>query len=407
MVRDKSHNKTVLFGLAIVATILVYAQEKPEPKLLWQRQFNERVGELTLTHDGGLILVNASNKRYLLNGKDGKIIRSFKEENRLFDWVLTGDGRMITHGRGEIMNINGTIIGRGEWAKKDESGQYIPPVTEWRYPVYSPSNKYMAYQGATEAEGEPFIEMYDLETGKLLWEYKPFETGAEPDTWGGFRIKFVDDERLAVYEGRQVRMLKVKTGEKIWETEIFRGIRSTIAYDVDLHMVVNDSGDICIAKWCPGFVVSVSRDGKLRWEKNLGGIYAGTMALSSSGRFLSIITKSQMGYPTYLSLIDNLSGNVIWQRVSPFFISSEEGKTYFIDDEYLFRCGEAIEEDLNRGRFLYLWDVRTGNLVWKWKPEDGNANFMRLSQDKKRLLIIGGKNTVYLFDVSKLGGGGK
>jgi len=411
MVKNKELKGIVFLGL-ILATILslkvALGEEKPEPKLLWQRSFKERIKGVSISYDGSRVLVHTETeiktkqgvpvtKNYLL-GKDGRIERVFEERRPSDAWVLSADGKEIIDNYGGVFDENNKMIRKMDLP--------IPlRVTQFYYPVFSPSRRYVAIQGATEAEGVPYIGMYDLKTGNLLWEYNPYDT-FEPDTWGGFRIKFVDDERLAVYEGRKVWMLKVKTGEKIWETEIFKGVKAEIAYDVGLHMVVNDSGDIVITK-IQGYVVSVNRDGQVRWEKMLRrgyGGYAGTTTLSNSGRFLAIQYSPSIEYPPRLALLDNLTGEIVRQKEIEPRSGTNEARGYFTsDDKYLFRCGETLREDNIEG-FLYLFDVETGEVVWRWKPEDSGVGFIQVSGDKKRLLVPSGK-TVYLFDISNLNGG--
>jgi len=409
MVNKNREVKRILFLGVILAFSfrMVYGQKRPEPKLIWQWSVKEKeriaefIDEVSITYDGGLILVNVEEinagkkeRRYLIDGKSGKVIKSFQETRPSDYWVLSPDGKEMIDDYGRVADTKNKTLRVNNLNLLRNEGQY---------PLFSPSKRYVALLGNTMISGEIFIEMYDLGTGRLLWEYMP----EEPK--GGFAAKFINDQRIVVYEYDKVRMLDVKTGEKFWEVEVFKNFGEERALFSYLHMVVNDSGDICISVFDGGLVTFVSRDGQIRWEKLLGPAPVGGMALSPSGKFLSVMKEASVpGDPIELYLIDNLTGEEVWKRkMSIGGAAIEDGTAYFVSDKYLFRCNERIKEETVMGRYLYLWNVETGELLWKWIPgEGGRVETIQLSGDKKRLLARNRKN-IYLFDISHLEGSKK
>ena len=107
------------------------------------------------------------------------------------------------------------------------------------------------------------------------------------------------------------------------------------------------------------------------------------VAFAAEGRSVLVATGSS------LTIFDVASGTV--QRVLPAPPSQIHDAAISPDGRYVAAgCYDTT---------VWLWDARTGELVWRGPEHSGHVNFVRFSPDGKRLLTGGFTRTAILWEV--------
>ncbi|MBU1244560.1 PQQ-binding-like beta-propeller repeat protein [Myxococcota bacterium] len=244
----------------------------------------------------------------------------------------------------------------------------------WSAPVLSPDGKTL-WVGSDDDQ----LHQFDAVTGAGLAQVTPFACtpkkktdpeAARCDQDAAFLV-FPDGGLLT--GGAGISRVDA-SGKVLWQHPVTTHVRGSAALDVDGHLYVATLG---------GEVLSLTADGKLRWQAHARGQCDSTPLLAGG---CTVIVGCDDRTLTAFSTID---GRVKWRLYAP------EG----------FRGGGALSPDGatlywgNLDRYLYAVSVENGKVQWRYRTA-GRQLIPPLVDTAGRVLVFPEEKRLYLLDAA-------
>jgi outer membrane protein assembly factor BamB len=219
--------------------------------------------------------------------------------------------------------------------------------------------------------GKDKMSVVDLETGKELWNSEKYQ-----DVTTEAIVYIPEMDAFAISLKKSLVMIKARTGEELWQTDVFSGAVAMHAYLADKKQVVLVNWKTGLAALFSGFKSQIMclnvENGDVVWEADYHGIIKKKIV---TGDWLSSL--SVVGDKVFLTLdglqVYNLAdGKKLWQ-VQLGLDGNKSG--FFTGNKHIYN---AISDPLITETAVYIstldkkvqkYDKNTGEKLWELKLE--------------------------------------
>ncbi len=207
---------TVLLSAALAGALPVHAQLG---KLLGGGKAGKKTGDFTTVWEGEF-----ENKATRLAVTDGT-----------GKYIIATDDNSAT-----VLNSEGKLIWSGDYKKITTNKTN---KSEFQYTVWTDNGGYLFLFDERKL-GTDRVAVIDIPTGKELWNSEQYQNLIPKDGGGGDNqeldtVKYIRElDSFLISQRNSVILVKANTGEKIWETNRFKGGVGAYLYDAKRNEIV-------------------------------------------------------------------------------------------------------------------------------------------------------------------------
>ena len=370
-------NKKVIIFVTLLALscTLANAQGKKSGnfKTVWESEFSNKASRLAMVNaDGSFILGTDDNSAT----------------------VLSTSGKQIWEGDFKKITTNKTNN------------------SEFQYFIYSSTGGYLFLFDRRKL-GTDRIAVLDVATGKELWNSENYQNLLSKDATEDTEIETVkyiaelDAFMIAQKDG--LNMVKAKTGEKIWETKLFKGSVGKYIYDKSKNQIVMlNFKPTALAALFSGFknqLVKINAaNGEILWDATFRGVVEKELVtrkpvvdLTIKGDKLfmwmdgiqcfNLDNGQSIWDVTYESDISKTSGGLIGKKTRSSIYGAIADPIYTNDAVYIVVIGTR-----DRTKYVEKHDLQTGKLLWASEKIVGAFAMPNIYKTGNRVMVqVGGK----------------
>lgn len=322
--------------------------------------------------------------------------------NREGTYVLGTDGNSAT-----ALNVDGKQLWEGDYKKMTTNKTN---TAEFQYFIQSKDGGYLFLFDSRKL-GIDRIAVIDVKTGKEMWNTEQYQNllpkGGGPVETVNY-INELDAFMIAQKDG--LNMVRAKTGEKIWETKLFKGSVGKYVYDkAKNEIVMINYKPNSLAALFSGFknqLVKINAaNGEILWDATFRGTIEKKLITREA-----LVNLDVKGDKVYLWL-DGLqcfnrdNGQKIWEvdyendmtksgGLGILGMKSQKGVYGTLADPIFTDDAVYIVIFANRSRTKYVekHDLATGKLLWASEKIAGAFSMPRIYRTGNRVMVqVGGK----------------
>ena len=356
----------------------------------WESEFNNKATRLALSNaDGTYIIGTDDNSASVLDGT-GKI-------------VWSGDYKKIT-------------------TNKTNNCEY-------QYVIWKQKGGYLFLFDA-RSFGADRVAVIDIASGKELWNSELYQdliqkgTKAEEGTDQGEleTVKYITElDAFLISQKASVILVKANTGEKIWETNRFKGGVGKYVYDAKRNEIVMvNFKPTALGALFAGFknqLVKINAaNGDILWDTTFTGTIEKELVTRRAILDLWIKGDKIFMYLDGLQVYNTENGQKLWSAtyendMSGGMFSNSKNKKYyrtladplFTDDAvYIVMLGSG-----NRTKYIEKHDLESGKLLWTSEKITGAFCMPNIYKTGDKIMLqVGGKVQVQEYRSESAGYGG-
>ncbi|MEN9336186.1 MAG: hypothetical protein RLZZ500_1173 [Bacteroidota bacterium] len=330
--------------------------------------------------------------------------------------VNNGDGSYILgtdDNSATVLDASGKVIWSGDYKKITTNKTNN---SEYQYVIWKEKGGYLFLFDERKL-GTDRVAVIDVATGKELWnseEYQnlmPKGTKSEDGADQGEleTVKYITElDAFLISQRNSVILVKAKTGEKIWETNRYKGGVGKYIYDPKRNEIIMvNFKPTALGALFAGFknqMVKINAaNGEILWDATFFGTVEKELVTRRAILDLWIKGDKVYMYLNGLQVYDINTGQKLWEAVyendmdggKGLFSNSANKKYYrtiadpvFTDDAvYLVMLGTR-----DRTKYVEKHDLNSGKLLWASEKITGAFSMPNLYKSGNRILLqIGGK----------------
>ncbi len=343
----------------------------------WESEFDNKATRLAIANEDGTYIIGTDDNSATVLDGSGKIIWS-------------GDYKKIT-----TNNTNNS---------------------EYQYVIWKEHGGYLFLFDARKL-GTDRVAVIDIATGKELWNSELYQnlipkgTKAEEGTDQGEleTVKYIDElDAFLISQKASVILVKANTGEKIWETNRFKGGVGKYIYDPTRNEIVMiNFKPTALGALFAGFknqLVKINAvNGDVVWDATFAGIIEKELVTRRAIVDLWIKGDKIFMYLNGLQVYNINNGQKLWEAVyendmdggGGLFASSRMKKYYrtiadplFTDDAvYIVMLGTR-----DRTKYVEKHDLESGKLLWASEKITGAFSMPNIYKTGDKIMLqVGGK----------------
>lgn len=347
-------------------------------KTVWESEFDNKASFMANSNaDGSLIIGTDDNSASVIDG-DGKI-------------VWSGDYKKIT-------------------TNKTNNSEY-------QYIIWGDKGGYL-FLFDSRSMGTDRVAVIDIATGKELWNSEKYQKliskdARNDDNGGGDQgeletVKYINElDSFLISQKESVIMVKANTGEKIWETNRFKGGVGKYIYDAKRNEIIMvNYKPTTMGALFTGFKNQLIRmnaaNGEVIWDATFTGLVEKELVTRQAIIDLWIKEDKLYLYMNGLQVYNISNGQKIWEAVyendmegGGGFMANKNQKIYKTLAQPLF-TDTAVYLTMfgNRDRTKYIekHDLETGKLLWASTKVTGALCVPHIYKAGDRIVCqVGGK----------------
>lgn len=344
---------------------------------VWESDFDNKARRLALCNSTGSCIIGTDDNSASVIDQDGKAMWS-------------GDYKKITTNKTNKSEYQYTI-----W--KDKGG-YLFLFDERKL-------------------GTDRVAVIDLETGKELWNSEQYQnlipkgTKAEEGTDEGEleTVKYINElDAFLISQKASVILVKAHTGEKIWETNRFKGGVGKYVYNADKNeLIMVNFKPTALGALFAGFKNQLVRidasNGEILWDASFMGSIEKELVTRRAIIDLWVRNGKIFMYLDGLTVYNYDNGQKLWsatyendmQGSKGLFSGKKKSKIYrtiadplFTDDAvYIVLLGNR-----DKTKFVEKHDLETGKLLWTSEKITGALSMPNIYKAGNKVVVqVGGK----------------
>ncbi len=330
--------------------------------------------------------------------------------------VTSSDGSMILgtdDNSATVLDVNGKVMWSGDYKKITTNGTN---KCEYQFVIWKENGGYL-FLFDERKMGTDRVAVIDLKSGKELWNSELYQnlipkgTKAEDGADQGEleTVKYITElDAFLISQKASVILVKANTGEKIWETNRFKGGVGKYIYDASRNEIIMiNFKPTALGALFAGFknqLVKINAaNGDIIWDNTFAGIIEKELVTRRAIVDLWIKGDKLYMYLNGLQVFNINTGQKLWEAIyendmsggNSIFSNSASKKYYrtiadpvFTDNAvYLVMLGTR-----DRTKYVEKHDLESGKLLWASEKITGAFSMPNLYKAGDRIMLqIGGK----------------
>ncbi|PWS32506.1 outer membrane protein assembly factor BamB family protein [Pedobacter paludis] len=309
-----------------------------------------------------------------------------------------------------VLNTDGKSIWDGDFKKITTNKTNN---SEFQYYIYSTSGGYLFLFDRRKL-GTDRIAVLDVATGKELWNSENYQNLLPKDVTENSDVETVkyiaelDAFMIAQRDG--LNMLNAKTGEKIWETKLFKGSVGKYIYDKASNQIIMvNFKPTALAALFSGFknqLVKINAaNGEILWDATFRGVVEKELVTRKPVVDLNIVGDKLFMWMDGIQCFNLSNGQKIWDvtyendisKSSNGILGAGKKRTsyyhaiadpiYTDDAVYIVIMGSG-----DRSKYVEKHDLQSGKLIWASEKITGAFAMPNIYKTGNRVMVqVGGK----------------
>lgn len=311
-----------------------------------------------------------------------------------------------------VLNAEGKLIWSGDFKKITTNGTN---KCEYQYTIWKDDGGYL-FLFDERKMGTDRVAVIDIATGKELWNSELYQNlipkgtkSEDGDDEGELEtVKYIRElDAFLISQKASVILVKANTGEKVWETNRFKGGVGKYIYDASRNEIVMiNFKPTALGALFAGFknqlVKLNAKNGEILWENTFMGTIEKELVTRRAIVDMWIKGDKIYMYLNGLQVYNINNGTKLWESIyendmdgGGFFAGTREKKYYrtiadpvFTDDAVYI----VIFANRDRAKYVEKHDLNSGKLLWTSEKITGAFSMPNLYRAGGKILLqIGGK----------------
>ncbi len=332
--------------------------------------------------------------------------------------LTSGDGSMIIgtdDNSATVLDAMGKTIWSGDFKKITSNGTN---KSEYQYTIWKDKGGYL-FLFDERSMGKDRVAVIDIATGKELWNSEQYQnllpkgTAAEEGTDQGEleTVKYISElDAFLISQKASVILVKAGTGEKIWETNRFKGGVGKYIYNPAKNEIImvnfKPTGLGALFAGFKNQLVRINaKNGDVIWDATFLGVVEKELVTRRAIVDMWLKNNKVFLYLNGLAVYDYDTGQKQWESVYENDMDGGNGikllgagkrsKIYRTIADPLF-TEDAVYLTLlgnrDRAKFVEKHDLQTGKLLWTSEKITGAFSMPNIYKAGNKILVqVGGK----------------
>lgn len=346
--------------------------------------------------------------------------------------VSSSDGAYIVgtdDNSATVLDASGKMLWSGDYKKITTNKTN---KSEYQYVIFKENGGYL-FLFDQRSMGKDRVAVIDVASGKELWNSEEYQNLLPKGTAGeeGFdqgeldAVKYISElDAFLISQKASIILVRATTGEKIWETNRFKGGVGKYIYNAAKNEIVMvNFKPTGLGALFAGFKNQLVRinasNGDIIWDATFMGVVEKELVTRRAIVDMWIKNDKVFLYINGLSVYDYNNGQKLWEAVYENDMEGGSGikllgggkrsKIYrtiadplFTDDAvYIVLLGNR-----DRAKFVEKRDLMTGKLLWASEKITGAFSMPNIYKAGNRIMVqVGGKVQVQEYRLEDTGGG--
>ncbi|TBX65368.1 hypothetical protein EZL74_12180 [Flavobacterium silvisoli] len=346
--------------------------------------------------------------------------------------LCDGDGQYIIgtdDNSASVLNAEGKAVWSGDYKKLTTNKTNN---SEYQYTIWKDKGGYL-FLFDRRSMGTDRVAVLDLATGKELWNSELYQdlipkggakTEEGTDQGELETVKYIDElDAFLISQRNSVILVKANTGEKIWETNRFKGGVGKYVYDAKRNEIIMvNFKPTALGALFSGFKNQLVRinaaNGEVLWDATFLGTIEKELVTRRAIIDLWIKGDKIFMYLDGMNVYDYNTGQKIWNvnyendmagANGGLFSGGKRSKIYrtiadplFTDDAvYIVILGTR-----DRTKYVEKHDLNSGKLIWASEKITGAFCMPNIYKAGDKILVqVGGKVQVQEYRLEETSGG--
>lgn len=346
--------------------------------------------------------------------------------------VSSSDGAYIVgtdDNSATVLDASGKMLWSGDYKKITTNKTN---KSEYQYVIFKDNGGYL-FLFDQRSMGKDRVAVIDVASGKELWNSEEYQNllpkgtaGEEGVDQGELdAVKYISElDAFLISQKASIILVRATTGEKIWETNRFKGGVGKYIYNAAKNEIVMvNFKPTGLGALFAGFKNQLVRinasNGDIIWDATFMGVVEKELVTRRAIVDMWIKNDKVFLYINGLSVYDYNSGQKLWEAVYENDMEGGSGikllgggkrsKIYrtiadplFTDDAvYIVLLGNR-----DRAKFVEKHDLVTGKLLWTSEKITGAFSMPNIYKAGNRIMVqVGGKVQVQEYRLEETGGG--
>lgn len=345
------------------------AKKSGQFKTVWESEFANKANVISMINQEGT---------YVL-GTDGNSAT-----------VLDGEGKQIWEGDYKKITTNKTNSSEFQYYIRSKDGGYL-------------------FLFDSRKLGTDRIAVINVKTGKEMWNSENYQNLLAKDGGPVETVNYISElDAFMIAQKDGLNMVKAQTGEKIWETKLFKGSVGKYVYDKSKNEIVMiNYKPNALAALFSGFknqLVKINAaNGEILWDATFRGGIEKKLITREALVNINIIGNKVFLWLDGLQCFNLDNGQKVWEvdyendmSKSSGFLGNKSQKGIYgtLADPIFTKDAVYIVIFANRSRTKYVekHDLESGKLLWASEKIAGAFSMPHIYRTEDRVMVqIGGK----------------
>lgn len=345
------------------------AKKSGQFKTVWESEFANKANVISMINQDGTFVL----------GTDGNSAT-----------VLNGEGKQLWEGDFKKITTNKTNSSEFQYYIRSKDGGYL-------------------FLFDSRKLGTDRVAVIDVKTGKEMWNTENYQNLLSKDGGPVETVEYINElDAFMIAQKDGLNMVKAKTGEKIWETKLFKGSVGKYVYDKNKNEIVMiNYKPTALTALFSGFknqLVKINAaNGEILWDATFRGLIEKKLITREPLVNLDIVGDKVYLWLDGLQCFNLDNGQKVWEvdyendmSKSSGFLGNKTKKGIYgtLADPIFTKDAVYIVIFANRSRTKYVekHDLETGKLLWASEKIAGAFSMPRIYRTSDRVMVqIGGK----------------
>lgn len=352
-------------------------------KTVWESEFANKANRLSMINQQGTFVLGTDDNSAT---------------------VLDGDGKQLWEGDFKKITTNKTNNSEFQYYIKSVDGGYL-------------------FLFDSRKLGTDRVAVIDVKTGKEMWNSENYQNLLSKDGGPVETVNYINElDAFMIAQKDGLNMVKAKTGEKIWETKLFKGSIGKYVYDRSKNEIVMiNYKPTALAALFSGFknqLVKINAaNGEILWDATFRGTIEKKLISREALVNLDIKGNKVFLWLDGLQCFNLDNGQKVWEVEYENDMSkssgilgnrSKKGIYGTLADPIFTKDAVYIVIFANRSRTKYVekHDLETGKLIWASEKIAGAFSMPHIYRTNNRVMVqVGGKVEVQEIETRRTSSG--
>ena len=330
--------------------------------------------------------------------------------------LVNGNGSTILgtdQNSASVLDADGKAVWNGDYKKITTNKTNN---SEYQFAIFKENGGGYLFLFDSRSMGKDRVACLDLATGKELWNSENYQDliqkGAKSlegsDEGELETVKYISElDSFLISQRNSVILVKANTGEKIWETNRFKGGVGKYVYNKEKNEIIMlNFKPTALGNLFAGFKNQLVRinasNGEILWDATFIGSVEKELVTRRAIIDLWVKGDKVFVYLNGLMAYDYNNGQKLWESIyetdmdkKGFFNTGGQKKTYRTIANPLFTTDAVyivILGNRNRTKFVEKHDLQTGKVLWSSEKITEALSMPNIYKAGNKILVqIGGK----------------